>query len=716
MENVVKDTSVSFTLRTKDIIKRNMKTVILVSLLFVDGRNLKLKMNDEQVLADVILEASKKFFDPNRSIAFLPRTSVNYARKEEYADLISQTFFTYENIYKCNEGRSTLDTELHSSTVFNGTAQHLTDISQRIHLKYSLKYYDKLALKKLLMSGEWSIFIPSNESTTSFFLHRNFIGLIYNRFSVRPLVEMYSYMNPYSRTILVLIATKSCPKCAHQLMKTVKLIGRNLGDVLILRWREGTRVVDVLTFMPYEEPFGFCGNIRKIVHLDTWVQNEDGGSFLLNENLRPVKVPKTLRCCVFVNFGLYEPFYIESPKGLDGVDVRLLNHLNEVDTNSTDCPEIGRILLLNTVNEALGSHYPGRDYPYFSLSFSYYVERAGRYNRWSWFTAVFRNNLWTICIVSLGITSTVIRLLALARKNGEISSYNSTFQCILNLWSALWGTGASIPQDCKIRIILFSWIVFCLCTNTVFQTYVTSYFVVPTQKHQIDTVEEIERERFKVIADPISRYPKFDKNEMVATWKISESFLLAVNTKESALYTTEGYFKYNVKKLCREEEMPSYHKFSAHEDSNYFIGMLPFLDPLLQSRVNKVLQRLATAGIVQKIWKDIVDPKGHEIVTSSLKSEKLEYEPMSLFYLQSAFYVQIFWRVHFGIISPLSAGISVDNSEASILGPASSSEQSVLPLRMTRETHKNWVGIAVQGIVGKFEAEKCHSTPSCVLP
>ncbi|PSN40537.1 hypothetical protein C0J52_12250, partial [Blattella germanica] len=511
--------------------------IILVFLHF--GNCIKLKLNrNEEVISDAILEVSKKFFDHNQPIAFLPRTVRN---SEEW--IHSRKIYWYKktvkfNVSKCNNGFPTVTTDVHPPIPYNGTAAELFSRTHR--LNYSLKHYDKLTLKTLLMSENWSIFISSDESITSFFTNKNFIGFIYNWWSFQSLADFYELMNASSRTILILIAKKTCPKCSLQIINKLKLIGRSMGDVLILSWKEGTRFVNIETFLPYEKPFGFCGDIREMVYLDTWVQSEDGGSFLFNANLRPNKVPKILRCCRFVSFGLYEPFYInDSLKGVDGVDVRLLNHVNEVFTSYDDCREDGKILLVNTVSENLRSDYPGQDYPYISFSYSYFVEKAGKYNRWSWFTSVFRNSLWTFCIVSLGIASLAIRLFTLARYTGKGSRYNSTCQCIMNLWSVLWGAGAEIPQDTRLRAILISWILFCLCLNTVFQTYVTSYFVVQTQRHQIDTVEEIIQEGYTIVVDPISRYPTFHNNENVAIKRISQSFLWTMNVKKSALYTTE---------------------------------------------------------------------------------------------------------------------------------------------------------------------------------
>ena len=117
---------------------------------------------------------------------------------------------------------------------------------------------------------------------------------------------------------------------------------------------------------------------------------------------------------------------------------------------------------------------------------------------------------------------------------------------------------------------------------------------------------------------------------------VKYAFQYAVNTPKTALYSTEEFFKYNERKWCKNDEIPRYHKFKNYEDSNNYNGLLFNMNCVLQDKMNRVLQKLATGGIIQKIFNDVVDPSGRKILSE--KYSELEYEPMELAYLQSCFY------------------------------------------------------------------------------
>ncbi|PSN32241.1 hypothetical protein C0J52_20504 [Blattella germanica] len=93
---------------------------------------------------------------------------------------------------------------------------------------------------------------------------------------------------------------------------------------------------------------------------------------------------------------------------------------------------------------------------------------------------------------------------------------------------------------------------------------------------------------------------------------------------------------YNIEKMSKDNEIKAYHMLRNYEDSNNYYGLLTE-NVLLQKRINEVLKRLASAGIVQKMFDDILNPTGRKINTENLSG--LDYQTLDLLCLQSSFYV-----------------------------------------------------------------------------
>ncbi|PSN29217.1 hypothetical protein C0J52_28386, partial [Blattella germanica] len=169
-------------------------------------------------------------------------------------------------------------------------------------------------------------------------------------------------------------------------------------DFLVLVWNQTSEQVDVKATLPYTLPYGRCGIIVHFFDVDTWIQDESGGRFIKNADLRFFNVPAKLKCCR-VTLGMlfdYLPPYnfrkLESNEEeiFDGVDVRILKHINEAMVDNENCTTIYPIYVLNTLQTEHINVVMGQDpYPYDSLKYTIFVPKADSYPRWAWFTAVF---------------------------------------------------------------------------------------------------------------------------------------------------------------------------------------------------------------------------------------------------------------------------------------------------------------------------------------
>ena len=162
-------------------------------------------------------------------------------------------------------------------------------------------------------------------------------------------------------------------------------------DVIILIWDRNSDRVHVKTALPYRPPYGYCGIIRQLIDLDVWIQNANGVSFQINADLRLNKIPNKLKCCV-----IEDTYHDDSPPyyffesttdygpTYDGVDIRLIAHINDEITDLENCEEVGRIQVTNTILNPASSLLEQKvAYPYHSVRYSYFVQRAGIYPRWT---------------------------------------------------------------------------------------------------------------------------------------------------------------------------------------------------------------------------------------------------------------------------------------------------------------------------------------------
>ncbi|KAJ9592117.1 hypothetical protein L9F63_001345 [Diploptera punctata] len=108
--------------------------------------------------------------------------------------------------------------------------------------------------------------------------------------------------------------------------------------------------------------------------------------------------------------------------------------------------------------------------------------------RWTGIFKVFSVPVWVVG--SFVTTVTAALLYFLARNSHEV--YTSFHRCFMNFFAVLLGISVQVmPNKADLRIVFLSWIIFSMCINTVFQTYLTTFLTQPSFQHQINSLEEL---------------------------------------------------------------------------------------------------------------------------------------------------------------------------------------------------------------------------------
>ncbi|PSN32244.1 hypothetical protein C0J52_20507 [Blattella germanica] len=442
---------------------------------------------------------------------------------------------------------------------------------------------------------------------------------------------------------------------------------------------------------------GQCGRFNEIIDLDTWIQNDKGGSFVQNVQFRQHEIPKklkyfvpkvpsyprwtwfttvfnnslwvcyiaslltvavTLKCIatsrfserfhnyrstsyclicawsIFLNLGVKNIptiisfravffswiVYCVSVSTVFQAFVTSYFVLQVKEHQIEEYTLVFDSMLKNII------HYSNKSFYFHSASeaLMYFVPKVPSYPRWIWFTTVFSNSLWVCYIASLLTVAVTIKCIASSRFSERFHNYRSTSYCLICAWSIFLNLGFSSP-------------VYCVSVNTVFQAFVTSYFVFQVKEHQIDTYDELQTEGYTLVFDSMLKNIIHYSNKSFYFHSASEALMYTLNTPNTALYITDEFFKFYTNNLCTNQKVKQYHMLSQYEDSNNYNGLVT--DSTIQSRVNEILKRLANAGIVQKIFDDVLTLIGRKL--NSDMFSRLEYHVIDLLCLQSCFYFMI---------------------------------------------------------------------------
>ncbi|PNF37868.1 hypothetical protein B7P43_G07394 [Cryptotermes secundus] len=422
--------------------------------------------------------------------------------------------------------------------------------------------------------------------------------------------------------------------------------------------------VGVYTWYPYRLPFGRCGELHQVFHMNTCLSTASKkGRYLNNSPIFDQKIPNNLNGCPFRVATLkFHPFIIYDNYTLDGSEIRLISNLadkmnvslklrvslsserkGQQLSNGTWTGLRGELIygssdmIFGHILTNLDDHLLFDDtIVYSSDKFTWFIARADAYPRWLSMARVFTPKLWIVLLISIPVAAFVMKWLS-RKRSVELWSYAKS---VFAFWAALLCIGADMPYSTPLRIFFLSWVMFSLAVNTVFQTYVTSYLVDPGLQHQIDSAEELYGSN-SVFAFP-GTIDKFFTKQFLDNLKprirADPVVCLDYVANKDNFATVAGrklveYFSEDLAKRGSKHEI-----FRFREDLFQLstVMLLPKGNPL-HELVNKILFRTCEAGLVDKFYKDIIIENQIKAGIIEISALIDEYIPLSLSHLQASF-------------------------------------------------------------------------------
>jgi hypothetical protein len=436
--------------------------------------------------------------------------------------------------------------------------------------------------------------------------------------------------------------------------------------------------VEMYTWFPGYLPSVLCGTSLKVVHVDTWVWEQDLGFFLRNTTLYTGRPPHDLHGCILRASAIkFHPYIIchKNKTVQGGLDVQVLRIISE-KLNATVQFRIppgkerkGQLLpngtwtglkaelMYDRADIVIGCFLLNYDdhivfditNVYHTDGFTWVVARATPYPRWLSMGRVFTPSSWLLLLIAVFLMGFVMNYL---RSTKYFVSYDQwdNAKCILTAWAAFLGSGVpEMPRTNTLRVLFLSWMIYSMATNTVFQAFFTSYEVDPGLHHQMDTVEELlqapiiyaispallcfftddmlKRLTPTILCEPVSCL------ELVATVYNTSLFMGRV----PLAYHREGFMK--------KENRHEVHPFRENSFQLHAVMMLQKESPLL-TQVNEIITRIVEAGISDYWLRTIIEERRMKAGILELESLRDTYVDLNVSHLQGAF---IFFTIGIGL-------------------------------------------------------------------
>ncbi|XP_033607032.1 uncharacterized protein LOC117282248 [Cryptotermes secundus] len=427
--------------------------------------------------------------------------------------------------------------------------------------------------------------------------------------------------------------------------------------------------VEIYTWFPRYLPSTRCGLLLDVVHLDTWVREYDTGFFLRNITLYTDRIPRDLHGCILRASAIkFRPYIIwhgnETIRG--GLDVQVLRIISEKLNASL-------LFRVPSGNERKGQHLPNGTWTglkaeliydkadivigcfllnyydyiefdntniYHTDGFTWVVARATPYPRWLSMGRVFTPSSWLLLLMAVFLMGFIMKYLA---KSKYFYSYNKwdTMKCILTTWATFLGAGVpEMPRTDTLRILLLSWMVYSLATNTVFQAFFTSYEVDPGLHHQLDTVEELlQASIIYAISPALKCFFTDDMLKRLTPLILCEpiSCLEKVATVyNTALFMGRVPLGYHREGFLKKKNRHEVHPFREDSFQLHAVMMMQKGSPLLKL-VNEIITRIVEAGLSDYWLRAIIEETRMKAGILELESLKDSYIELNVSHLQGAF-------------------------------------------------------------------------------
>jgi hypothetical protein len=489
----------------------------------------------------------------------------------------------------------------------------------------------------------------------------------FNRFKEQIFdLESSEAWNPLARFIVV-IETDGRLKLEREtaVIALQELWQRNVLNAVVLIQQNDT--VNIYTWYPYPHP--------RDEFLDVCVTHSDRYWFPRKRNLFPKKIPRDLQGSTFrVSAPNLPPFVMLTESGnktsnlydTDGLEVRLLrcvsqkmnlsiiviqyhedNPYGQKLENGTWSGMIGD-LLYNRSEASIGGWFGNikrnvsvdTSVTYFTDRFSLFVPLAEEFPSWLSFSRVFEKITWLCLLVSIPMSAILFRCVA-SQHVDESGRYGSFSNCLSYAWCMVLGISiVEMPRSTPLRVLVTSWLLYSLAMSTVFQTYVTAFFMNPGLEHQIDSYEELRDSKLEFAFENF--YDLYLSEETLQTLNPRlvcdgphSCFKYAISNYGKAVLTSRVFAFAEAETLGYARNFPL-HAFTEDMIQIYIVMLFQAGCPLLDS-FNSIITHLVEAGLSNKYLEDVMDKIRSRNRSLTSVTNRNDYIVMSLSHLHSAF-------------------------------------------------------------------------------
>ena len=348
-----------------------------------------------------------------------------------------------------------------------------------------------------------------------------------------------------------------------------------------------------------------CGELEAVKVLNTCE-----GIRKFEDELKVSSRPKFFKECQFVVRGKSDPPFsvAEVENVTDGIALKVLehvaSHLNFRIQNFSSAPFKRKQYVSIGIYTYRTLHPSVYLQSYYLHTSMWFLPRSENHPRWSSVTRVFRTGTWGVVIISILIVSFLNKYI----------NFMEMSECLLETWAVFLSVPVqALPLNNSPRIVFYSWIIFSLAFTTVFQGYMTMFFIEPGKQHQIDTIEELEKSKLNVsITDnQISElHYMINRTKIISYWNNQWQMIgLNRDIENTAALTTEEVLLYSFRQLCvlnRTVLLYQLKSYQLYEAKTLNIDISSPYRPIM----NNIIKRLIEGGIVEKIVQDYIDPTG----------------------------------------------------------------------------------------------------------
>ena len=496
-------------------------------------------------------------------------------------------------------------------------------------------------------------------------------------------LRSYFAWNSRGRFIVIMVQRQDCDSEATVGALLTELSKWKIINSLVLVQNNNnnnnnnvTENLKIYSWFPYQPTSGVCGQIKKIVLLDTWVWNGGLGFFRKNRTLFDEKIPKKMDGCPLrVQVAHFPPYVVFQKNGklledvpsLTGLDIDMVHTIAEI-LNMTlklaplyDIYPWGRLtngtwtglrgglandiadIALDAWSNNLEDHLLFQDTErYFTDRVTWYVPRAKPRSRHMSIGRVFTTNTWIILFFSIFGTGIVFWCLGTTQSHlMNAQKYRNIIKCFSDSWAILLGISVQVPHITSLRVFFMACVMFYLSLNNIFQTSFTGYLIEPGLEQTVSSVGELVDSELDIILSVFlalffdeKLLSNQNRRRIVDT--PHECLQNVANTSNVATMLSRNYVMSLGKEFLDQHKQFPLSPFKEDVLNNHIVMLLQKGSYLIDV-INNIIIRLVEAGLPDKFLNDFLHTEQHHFASKAVEYLNSGYITMTLSHLESAF-------------------------------------------------------------------------------